>query len=193
MARMMRPRRALHRRGAQVGSFGREPWLSTATRPHCPQPLPGSAHCWPGCRHQQRELTRGRRNAARPAIVPVDIPGVAVNRVAAASVDLGQDAVQGSYDPCFLFTACDPIAADHRGGLAITNDHLGADPAVRFTTSVDSRRQTNRTPADPVTERARGTRAESALLAIIETRRDDPRALLLRTAAWSRERGRTSG
>ena len=190
---MMRPRRALHRRGAQVGSLAAShgsalPPALTARSRSLVALIVGLVVVISSV-----SLLVGGATLPDPLSLPVDIPGVAVNRVAAASVDLGQDAVQGSYDPCFLFTACDPIAADHRGGLAITNDHLGTDPAVRFTTSVDSRRQTNWTPADPVTERARGTRAESALLAIIETRRDDPRALLLRTAAWSRERGRTSG
>jgi hypothetical protein len=121
----------------------------------------------------------------------VDVPGVAVNRVTAAPVVLSRDGVKGTGDPRFLFTAIDSIAADLRVGPAMTHRHLGAEPIARLSTSADSRKQTNGTPASSVAELARGTRAESALLATIETRRDDPRVLLLRTAAWSRERGRT--
>jgi hypothetical protein len=126
------------------------------------------------------------------ATLPEDIPGVAVNRVAAASVAPSQDTAQDTGNPRFLFTASDSSAVDHGGGPALTHDHLGAAPAARFSTNADSRRQTNRAPADLATELARGTRAESAHLATIETRWDDPRVLLLRTATWSRERGRTN-
>ena len=121
----------------------------------------------------------------------IDVPGVAMNRVAAAPVVQSRDGVKGAGDPRFLVTAIDSIAADHRAGPAMTRRHLGADPIARFSTSADSRKQTKPAPADSAPELARGTRAESALLATIETRRDDPRVLLLRTAAWSRERGPT--
>jgi hypothetical protein len=127
-----------------------------------------------------------------PLWLSLDIPGVAVNRFAAAPVVSSQDAPRRTGDPRFLFMAIDSIAPDHGGGPAIAHDHLGAEPAARLSTSADNRRQTNRAPADPATELARGTRAESAHLATIEARQDDPRALLLRTAAWSRERGRTN-
>lgn len=124
--------------------------------------------------------------------LPRDIPGVVVNRVAAASVVPGRDAVQVTGDLRFLFTASDSTAADRGVDLVTTtHEHLGAEPAARFATNAASRRQTNRTAAGLATELARGTRAESAHLASIETRWDDPRALLLRTAAWCRERGRT--
>ena len=113
--------------------------------------------------------------------LPVDIPGVVVNRVAAAPIVPGQDAVQGTRDLGFLLAVSDSTAADHR-----------AEPGERVSTSADSRRQTNRTVARLATELVRGTRAESAHLATIETRWDDPRALLLRTATWSRERGRAN-
>ena len=127
-----------------------------------------------------------------PLSLLLDIPGVAVNRVAAAPVVSSQDALQGAGNPRFFFTIIDSTAADHRERPAMTHDHLGAEPAARFSPSADNRRQTNRAPAGPAAELARGTRAESAHLATIETRRDDPRALLLRTAAWSRERGPTN-
>ena len=124
------------------------------------------------------------------ATLPVDVPGAGVNRVAAASVAPNQDTAQGAGNPRFLFTASDSIAVDRGGGPALTHDHLGAAPAARFSTNADSRMQTNPTAAGLAIELARGTRAESAHLATIESRWDDPRALLLRTAAWSRERGR---
>jgi hypothetical protein len=124
-----------------------------------------------------------------PPSLPVDIPDVAVNRVAAAPVAPSRDAVRGTGDPRFPFTITDSTAAHHRVDLAISHVHLAAEPAAHFTTSAETRRQTYRAPADPATELARGTRSESAHLATIETRRNDPRALLLRTAAWSRERG----
>jgi hypothetical protein len=125
-----------------------------------------------------------------PLSLLVDIPGVPVNRVAAAPANSGQDTVKGTGDPLFLYTAIDSIAADRGVGPAMTHGHLGAEPVARSSTSADSRRQTRRAPADLATEVARGMRAESAHLATIETRRDDPRVLLLRTAAWSREHGR---
>lgn len=123
-----------------------------------------------------------------PLSLPVDLPGVAVNQ-AAAVVAPGREAVQGTGNSGFLLTAIDSTAADHRVGSAMTNDHLAAEPAAHFTTSAQSRRQTNRAPADPATELARGMRAESAHLATVETRQHDPRASLIRTAAWNRERG----
>ena len=127
-----------------------------------------------------------------PLSLPVAIPGVGVNRVAAAPVVPGRDAVQGTGDLRLLFTASDSTAADHGVRPALTHEHHGAEPAARFSASADRRRQANRTAAVPAIELARGTRAESAHLATIEARWDDPRALLLRTAAWSRERGRTN-
>jgi hypothetical protein len=126
-----------------------------------------------------------------PLSPPVDFPGVVVNRVAAAPVGPDQDAVQGTGELRFLFTASDS-ATDHGVGPAMIREHLGAEPAARFSTSANSRTEINRIAAGPASELARGTRAESAHLATIETRRDDPRALLLRTAAWSRERGGTN-
>jgi hypothetical protein len=137
-------------------------------------------------------LFLGGATLPNPLSLPGDIPSVVVNRVAAASVVPGRDAVQVTGDLRFLFTASDSTAADRGVGLVtITHEHLGAEPAARFATNAASRRQTNRTAAGLATELARGTRAESAHLASIETRWDDPRALLLRTAAWCRERGRT--
>jgi hypothetical protein len=128
-----------------------------------------------------------------PPSLSLDIPGVAMNRVAAAPVVSSQDAPRRTGDPRFFFTTIDSTAPVHGIGPAMVHDHLGVEPAARLSTSTDNRRQTNRAPADPATELTRGTRAESAQLATIEARRDDPRALLLRTAAWSRERGRTNG
>jgi hypothetical protein len=126
-----------------------------------------------------------------PLSLSADIPGAAVNRIAAAPVVSRQDALQGTGDPRFFFTT--DSTANHAARPAITHDHLGAEPAARFSTSADNRRQINRAPASLATELARGTRAESVHLATIETRRDDPRALLLRIAAWNRERGSTNG
>jgi hypothetical protein len=127
-----------------------------------------------------------------PLSLPMDIPGVVVNRVAAAPVVPGRDAVQGTGVLRFHVTANESTVADRGASLAMTHEHLGAVPAARVSTGADGRKQTNRTTADPAAELARGTRAESAQLATIETRWDDPRALLLRTAAWSRDRGRTN-
>jgi hypothetical protein len=124
--------------------------------------------------------------------LPVDNPGLAMNRVAAASVAPSQDAAQDTGNPRFLFTAVDSIAVAHGGGSTLTHDHLGVAPSARFSTNADSRRQTNQTAAGLATELARGARAESAHLATVGIRWDDPRLLLLRTAAWSRERGRTN-
>jgi hypothetical protein len=135
-------------------------------------------------------LLVGGATLPNPLSLLVDIPGVAVNRVAAAPVVPGRNTAKGTGDLRFHFTAIDSVAVDHGVASTMSHDHLGAAPSARFSTSADSRKQTNRASAGLATELARGTRAESAHLATIETRRDDPRALLLRTAAWSRERGR---
>jgi hypothetical protein len=137
-------------------------------------------------------LLVGGATLPHPLSLRVDFPGLVVNRVAAAPIVPGRDAVQGTGDLRFLFTASDSTP-DRGASLAMTtNEHLGAKPAARFSTSADSRTETNRIAAGPASGLARGTRAESAHLATIETRWDDPRALLLRTAAWSRERGGTN-
>jgi hypothetical protein len=64
---------------------------------------------------------------------------------------------------------------------------------ARYGTGFAIRKRSAVAPSDLEMQLARGTRAESAQLATIETRRNDPRVLLLRTAAWSHERGRTNG
>jgi hypothetical protein len=120
-------------------------------------------------------------------------PGVAANRVAVAPFIPSPDAVEGTGDPGFLFIAIDSTAANQGVGSAIAHDHPGAEPPALLTLSADNRRRTNWAIAGLATELGRGKRAESAHLATIETRRNDARALLLRTAAWNRERGRTSG
>jgi hypothetical protein len=127
-----------------------------------------------------------------PLSLPLAIPGAVVNRVAAAPVVSSQDTLQSAGDPHVFFPAIDFKAADHGGGTAMTHDHLGAEPAARLSTSADNPSQTHRAATILAAELARGTRAESAHLATIEIRRDDPRALLLRTAAWNRERGRSN-
>jgi hypothetical protein len=186
MARIERPPRALRGRGAQVASM-------TASHTSAVPPALGP------CSRSLVALVGGLAVLLSSvnvllggATLPVDIPGVAVNRVAAASVAPIQDTAQDTGNPRFLFTAIDSIVVDHGGGPVLSHDHLGAAPSARFSPNAESRRQTNRTAAGLATELARGTRAESAHLATIETRRDDPRALLLRTAAWSRERGRSN-
>jgi hypothetical protein len=96
-----------------------------------------------------------------PLSLPVDFPGVVVNRVAAAPVGPDQDAVQGTGELRFLFTASDSTAADRGVGPAMIREHLGAEPAARFATNAASRRQTNRTAAGLATELTRGTRGVS--------------------------------
>ncbi len=128
-----------------------------------------------------------------PQSLPVIISCAAVNRAGAASMISSQDALQGTGDPRFLFTTLDSSAADHGSSPAMPRELLRTEPSAHFTASTDNQKQTNRAHVGPAAELARGTRAESASFATIETRRDDPRALLLRIAAWSRERGRTNG
>jgi hypothetical protein len=127
-----------------------------------------------------------------PLSLPEEVPGVAVNQVAAASVDPGQNAAQATGDRHFPFTASDPITTDHRAGSVVTHDHLGAEPTSLVLPGSNGRRRFRPATGDLPTQLARGTRSESVHLAGIEARRDDPRAMLLRTAVWSRERGRTS-
>jgi hypothetical protein len=127
-----------------------------------------------------------------PLSLPGGIPGVAVNHVAAASVDPGQNAAQATGDLHVPFTASDPITTDHRAGSVVTHDHFGAESTGPVLPGSIDQRRSSPASGDLPTQLARGTRSESVLLAGIEARRDDPRAMLLRTAVWSRERGRTS-
>jgi hypothetical protein len=192
MARIKRHFCVLSGRSAQVASI-------TAIDASAPPPAPGPSSrspvalvVGPAVLISSVNLLVGGATLPDPVSLSMGIPNVAVNRVAAAPVVPVRDAAPGTGHPRFLYTAISSTASDHGVGPAMTHERVAKEPTARFAASANGQRHTNRAPADPATELARGTRAESAHLATIETRRDDPRALLLRTAAWSRERGRSN-
>ena len=106
----------------------------------------------------------------------------------AAPFDGRRVAAPAARSPRVHIAAGDPLAADHRSGSGTTPDAVAANPIGPMLPEHDGRRRPSGAFGDLVTALERGTCAESAHLATIETRRDDPRLELLRTALWSRER-----
>jgi hypothetical protein len=161
MARIKCPPCLLSGRSAQVASI-------TVIDASTPSPAPGSSSRSPvalvvglAVLISSVNLLVGGATLPDPLSLSVDIPGVAVNRVAAAPIVPGRDVAPGMGDQRFLFTAISSTAADHGVGPAITNERLATEPTARFAASAGGQRQTNRAPANPATELARGTRRVS--------------------------------
>ncbi len=99
-----------------------------------------------------------------------------------------QAPTRASGPPRLRSTAGDAPPAARRSGSVTAHEAVGGDPIGRVRPGSDGPTWSRAVAGDLAMELARGTRAESAHLATIGARADDPRLALLRLAVWSRER-----